>query len=566
MNEVTVTRKGDKAGGASAAGGSKSSPKGAAAAPNTNTTKEELQSASDYLAQHNFKVLVEWLTAETICECSLAACPLLFSPRAHRCYCCYFACFSFLVLHCWYTVNRPRDPIAFLRDVICEKIDRRKGKAYNPSDPVTYAKQCYQEASETADEEGQIHPRPVPRKPATLADTLAMRQRLETLEQAIKSSRAIAKELDPWDATSTIIRETCQLLHCDRATLFEIDHNAKELQVMVAKGMDAIRLPMGAGIAGAVAATGRACNIPDAYQDARFNSAHDEATGYKTKSILAAPVIDVDGKTVGVIQAINRFSEKTKGSQAGMDNYAVAEGKAGEDVHGVFTEVDEEMVGILAAQAGIALNNARLYQSQAAAQAKIQSLLDIVSAMHSDLGVNSLLFTITQRAHELVEADRCTMFLLDKQAKELMSLQGEVNLRFPMDKGLAGECCTSNKVINIKDVYADPRFNQEVDKKSGYRTQTMLCMPCQDSDGSVVGVIQLINKRLGPFTEDDMRIMESFLLITGPILAQSQMFQAHTTSGEKASEFEGKKLLKTHTANKIAHEKLIEEGDEEDDD
>jgi hypothetical protein len=68
MNDVTVARKGDKGSAAGAAGGGKNSPKGASPAPNTNTTKEELQSASDYLAQHNFKVLVEWLTAETICE------------------------------------------------------------------------------------------------------------------------------------------------------------------------------------------------------------------------------------------------------------------------------------------------------------------------------------------------------------------------------------------------------------------------------------------------------------------------------------------------------------------
>ena len=71
------------------------------------------------------------------------------------------------------------------------------------------------------------------------------------------------------------------------------------------------------------------------------------------------------------------------------------------------------------------------------------------------------------------------MFLLDEQAKELWSMQGEVNLRIPMDKGIAGECCVSNKIINIPDAYEDPRFNQEVDKKSGYHTKTILCMPCR---------------------------------------------------------------------------------------
>lgn len=342
---------------------------------------------------------------------------------------------------------------------------------------------------------------------------------------------------------------------------------------MVAKGAEGIRLKIGQGIAGSVAATGQKVNIPDAYQDARFSSAADEATGYKTKSILCQPVIDGNGVTVGVIQAINRFAESSKNSQTGMDNYvesadesSESNDNSGEVVVEAFSEVDEEMIGILAAQAGIALHNAEMYQAMASSQAKIQSLLDIIQAMHSNLGVNSLLFTITERAHELVEADRCTMFLLDRGAKELMSLQGEVNLRIPMDKGIAGECCSTNTIINIPDAYADPRFNQEVDKKSGFHTQTILCMPCQDSDGNVVGVIQLINKRNGAFDEMDERIMESFLVIAGPILAQSKLFQERNTGGDVASEAEGGKsnMLSRHKSNSnFQQENIITEGDEE---
>jgi len=491
----------------------------------------ELEAASDYLARHNFKVLVEFLTADVI-------------------------------------LNRPRDPVAFLRDVLDEKIQTREGKAYSPADCVQYAKDCYREASATADESGQIHPRKVPRKPGTLADTMLMKQRLATLEQA----------LDPYDATEVIVKETCKLLHCDRATLFTINQNANQLQLMVSKGAQSILLPIGQGVAGSVAATGAPCNIQDAYEDARFDSEHDANTGYRTKSILAVPIQDGDGKTVGVLQAINRFPEKTKQYQAGMNNYAdesaeskdsaPSGGKGGDkSKHISFSAMDEEMVGILASQAGIALHNTGLYQKMAASQTKIQSLLDIIQALHSNLGVNSLLFTITQRAHELVEADRCTMFLLHKQDKELMSLQGEVNLRIPMDKGIAGECCMTNSEIIIADAYADERFNQEVDQKSGYKTKTILCMPCRDNDGEVVGVIQLINKLSGEFTEEDKHIMQSFLNIAGPLLAQSQMFQARAEQ-KSQNEFSGTPITRTSSSmnRPKTDTSILEEGDEQEED
>ncbi|GBG28178.1 cGMP-specific 3',5'-cyclic phosphodiesterase [Hondaea fermentalgiana] len=484
----------------------------------------ELEASSAYLGRHNFKVLVEYLTAEVI-------------------------------------LNRPKDPVAFLRDVLDEKVQAREGKPYSPADCVQYAKDCYKEASASADEDGEIHPRKAPRRPGTLSDTIAIKKRLEILEQAIASSRAIAGQLDPYDATEVIIKETCELLHCDRASLFTLDEGSRELQLMVAKGAKSIRLPIGQGVAGSVAATGVRCNIADAYDDSRFNSEHDANTGYRTKSILAVPVQDADSKVIGVLQAINRFPESTKQYQAGLENYEdeAKDGTGKDEKYVPFSDVDEEMVGILAAQAGIALNNASLYQNMASSQRKVQSLLDIIQAMHSNLGVNSLLFTITQRAHELVEADRCTMFLLDKTAKELMSLQGEVNLRMPMDKGIAGECCINNEIINIPDAYEDPRFNQEVDKKSGFKTKTILCMPCQDNDGTVVGVIQLINKLYGDFNEDDVSVMRSFLMIAGPVLAQSQLYQAHAQ--DASTEFAGKTIARG-PSSKIQHQELIEEGEE----
>jgi len=492
------------------------------------TTKHELEQAADYLGRHNFKTLVEWFTAEVI-------------------------------------LNRPKDPVSFLGDLIRDKVDSREGAPYVPTDAVRYAKDCYEEASSNADEEGQIHPRPYPRKPSSLTDSLAVRRRLETLEKVIKCSRNITQELDTDNATNVIIKETCSLLGCDRASLYVSCQDTQELELVVAKGAQSIRLPIGQGVAGTVAANGRICNIPDAYTDARFNSAHDEQSGYKTRTILAAPVVNAQGRTVGVIQALNKLVTERSCTDEALNNYD----KPDEDKLVVgsvipFNETDEDMIMMLAQQAGIALHNAEMFQQTVSSNAKINSMLEIIKALNSDLGINSLMFTITNRAHQLVEADRCTMFLLDHAAKELISLQGEVNLRIPMDKGIAGECCTTNQVINIVDAYGDNRFNKEVDKVSGYHTATILSMPCRGPEGNVVGVIQLINKSTGAFDEVDINIMETFLALAGPALAQSQLCTNQRAPKTGDDTIVGSSMERSGSQmREIRHQVAIEEGDED---
>lgn len=157
---------------------------------------------------------------------------------------------------------------------------------------------------------------------------------------------------------------------------------------MVAEGAKGIFLPIGQGIAGTVAHTGEILNIPDAYKDSRFDSGHDRSTGYHTKTILAAPVRDASNETIGVIQAINGqhgpFSET---DEVRCFRFHCAE--VG------LTRQHQEILSILAAQAGIALRNAQLYHATMKSQERVHAMLELVRAMHGDMGINSLMFTIT---------------------------------------------------------------------------------------------------------------------------------------------------------------------------
>merc|ERR1712007_418477 len=118
-------------------------------------------------------------------------------------------------------------------------------------------------------------------------------------------------------------------------------------------------------------------------------------------------------------------------------------------------------------------------------------------------------------------AQRSTVFLVDEANQQLWSVSTDTGqeIRIPKNAGIAGQCCCEGKVINIPDAYADSRFNQAVDKKTGFKTQSILAVPIfssgkkEDANNRVVGVIQMINKvsydgQLESFDESDVEVME----------------------------------------------------------
>jgi adenylate cyclase len=332
---------------------------------------------------------------------------------------------------------------------------------------------------------------------------------LEILERYLEVIMAISSKLDPADAAEEIIKQACVLLTCERATMFYVDKD--ELVLMIARGARNIRLPKGQGLAGYVASTGDTLNIDDAWKDARFDNTHDKRSGFRTKTVLATPVFDDEGEIAAVLQCINK-------------------------VGGSFTFEDSVLIKNLAAHCSIVLRNAHLYSLHVRAEAKVSSLLEIVQMLHSDPNINSLIFTISHKAHTLVDADRCTLYLVDAARKQLVVMQGEVDIRIPLSAGIAGHVATTGETVNIPDCYADMRFNQAIDKKTGYRTNTMLCMPifASKSKDEVVGVLQLINRQdESSFLPADEELLTTLLSIAGPLLKNSTLFSKHNKKGSK---------------------------------
>lgn len=138
---------------------------------------------------------------------------------------------------------------------------------------------------------------------------------------------------------------------------------------------------------------------------------------------------------------------------------------------------------------------------------KLGRLIAASKIVNSTLDLDRLLGLILETAAEGVGADRGTLYLVDAAGKELWSkvLQGEdmVEIRLPLGTGLAGHVAQTGESIVIPDAYRDPRFHPDIDRRTGYRTRNVLCMPLKDKDGRTIGVFQFLNKKTGCFDRDD---------------------------------------------------------------
>lgn len=160
---------------------------------------------------------------------------------------------------------------------------------------------------------------------------------------------------------------------------------------------------------------------------------------------------------------------------------------------------------------------------------KLHQLIEASKIINSTLDLDKLLGLILNAATKSTNADRGTLYLADNIKKELWSkvLQGTdmVEIRLPIGKGLAGYVAETGETINIPDTYADPRFNPDIDKRSGYHTYNMLCMPLKNKDGKIIGVFQLLNKKQGSFDSEDISFIDAFSAHASVAIENARMAQ-----------------------------------------
>lgn len=334
---------------------------------------------------------------------------------------------------------------------------------------------------------------------------VALKRRIHDAELLLEVSRKMAVQ-DTLDAIlHALIEMTTGELNTERSSLFLNDPDTGELYSRVAQGnlQREIRILNTSGIAGYVFTTGEGLIIPDAYADPRFNRSVDEQTGFVTRNILCVPVRTAKGVIIGVAQTLN----KKKGH---------------------FSKLDLALFEAMVSQGTLALQSAQFIERMHRVRQQEMEFIRVVSEATADIKLSSLLQKVMGEATRLLNAERSTLFLNDEKTNQLWSEVGQgldtMQIRLPNHLGIAGAVFTSGKSVNIPYAYADLRFNPAFDKKTGFFTRSILCVPVVNKAGKVIGVTQALNKRGGPFTNEDEARLRAFTAQVSIALENAKLF------------------------------------------
>ncbi|XP_037793499.1 LOW QUALITY PROTEIN: cGMP-specific 3',5'-cyclic phosphodiesterase-like [Penaeus monodon] len=174
--------------------------------------------------------------------------------------------------------------------------------------------------------------------------------------------------------------------------------------------------------------------------------------------------------------------------------------------------------------------------------------MELIRDISTELDIDTLCHKILVNVGHLTHADRASLFLaqgprhsrllvaklfdvtVDTVLEEALSNAADREIMLPWGVGIVGHVASTKEVINIKDAYQDPRFDASIDRKTGYRTMSVLCMPVCNYEGEVIGVAEIINKKNGTneFTPQDVEVFRRYLTFCGIGIQNAQLSTCHS--------------------------------------
>jgi phosphoserine phosphatase len=156
-------------------------------------------------------------------------------------------------------------------------------------------------------------------------------------------------------------------------------------------------------------------------------------------------------------------------------------------------------------------------------------MLDVSRELGATMELERLLKSIERAALQVLGCERATVFLYDRPQDQLYSLvaTGVEQLRFPANRGIAGEAAQTRRTINVQDAYADSRFNPAVDRATGFKTRNLLTFPLVGYDDQLVGVMQVLNKQSGAFSSQDERLADTLSALAGVAIQRQLLLEEY---------------------------------------
>jgi len=171
---------------------------------------------------------------------------------------------------------------------------------------------------------------------------------------------------------------------------------------------------------------------------------------------------------------------------------------------------------------------------------RLRATLELARTFAGEKETQRLLERIAEEAARLLLCDRASIFIWDREQHQLIAcpalgVEGG-RLYLPDNKGIVGDVLHGRKSLIVDNAYSDPRFDQSVDKKSGYRTRNLLCVPIFDADRNCLGAFELINKIGGDFNDEDMVALEDFSVQVSTAITNTRELEFLDRSNKQLSE------------------------------
>jgi len=299
-----------------------------------------------------------------------------------------------------------------------------------------------------------------------IGDIKVLYNTIEKLKHLAKGFLTISPKAGSHEVFAKNIELLCEVLNCDRGSIFLHDKIKNTLWSVHAKGGKPIEIPTNVGIAGSVFTSGKPTKIEDAYLDKRFNKAMDLKTGYRTKSILCVPIWDDRNDIIGVCQAIN-------------------------SKNGSFSYDDEKFIDYLAMQAGNSLVRALEYKERDIAFELMKRVVDANSRMCRVNTQSDFLRTIEECAKKVFSTDTVLAYIIN-QENLYRCENGNIVKKLPLC-GIIKSCIIMNKITEDKHCLSNPDFNALVDIDTNCSVKSV---PIYSEDKKqVILAFELLNKK-----------------------------------------------------------------------
>lgn len=348
-------------------------------------------------------------------------------------------------------------------------------------------------------------------------DTIApARQTLETqnnrYRQLLDIHRRVGSERNLDTLLPLVMTEISRMLDADRSSLFLFDWKIMALRAKFAAGVEnsSITVPLKMGIVGSAILGKKPVNIANAYDHPYFNGDIDQISAFRTESLLVVPLLTAAGEAAGGVELINKHT-------------------------GHFTPTDEKLV------------------------------LVAIQALSEKFGTSAIDRDIAKTfIHDLCAQCNCergSLFVVDEARGMLVSLYaegvGDSGIQLNLKLGIAGLVAVTGHELTIPDAALDSRFDPSFDRKTGYRTRSILCMPILNKGGEVLGVAQVINKRDGAFDEHDRNALRDLvsvvaIAIENAMLIEDQDNQFHSILAALAASIDAKDTLTAGHSTRVS--------------